>query len=120
MPKAPFTREHNRSTSFSIVLKIGTLKGCVQTGTLQIEPFRSKKWNNRENDPKVERYASVSLCSRLNRQIENMSTERLHFRLNTKQNWYAVILFPCEQPICPLQELDEDGMKMERNDYVPM
>ena len=44
--KSPFTRESNRSTSFRIVPKSGTLKGCVQTGTLKIEPFRSKKWND--------------------------------------------------------------------------
>ena len=38
---APLTRERNRSTSFHIVPKSGTLKGCVQ-----IEPFRSKKLND--------------------------------------------------------------------------
>ena len=31
---APFTQERNRSTSFSLVPKSGTPKGCVQTGTL--------------------------------------------------------------------------------------
>ena len=44
--KAPFTRGRTRSTSFNIVSKSGTLKGCVQTGTLQMEPFRSKKWSD--------------------------------------------------------------------------
>ena len=44
--KASLTRERNRSTSFHIVPKSETLKGCVQTETLHIEPFRSKKWND--------------------------------------------------------------------------
>ena len=44
--KAPFTRERNRSTSFHVVPKSGTLKGGFQMGTFQIESFRSKKWND--------------------------------------------------------------------------
>ena len=42
--------ERNRSTS--IVPKSGTLKGCIQTGTLQIEPFRSTKWSDLKSDTK--------------------------------------------------------------------
>ena len=38
--------------------------------------------------------------------MENMSTERLHSRLNTKQNSYAILPFPCGQPICPFQKLE--------------
>ena len=40
--QTPFTREGNRSTSFRIVPKSETLRGCVQIGTLQIELLRSK------------------------------------------------------------------------------
>ena len=36
----------------SDVLKSGKLKGCVQTGTLQIEPFQSKKLNDQKFDTK--------------------------------------------------------------------
>ena len=55
---------------------------------------------------KVERYAIVPFRSRLNRQTENMSTERLRLCLNTKENWYAIVPFPCEHPICPFQKLE--------------
>ena len=53
----------------------------------------------------VERYAIVPSRSRLHRQIENISTERLRSRLNTEQNWYAIVSFPHEQPICHFQKL---------------
>ena len=54
----------------------------------------------------MERDPTVPFRVRLKRQMENMSTERLRSRLNTKQNWYAIVPFPCEQPICPLQKLE--------------
>ena len=47
-----FIRGRNRSTSFRIVLKNGIFKGCIHTGTLQIEPFHSKKWNDQKSDTK--------------------------------------------------------------------
>ena len=46
---APFTRERDRSTSFRIAPKSGTLKGCVHT-TLEVEPFRCKNWNDQTRD----------------------------------------------------------------------
>ena len=55
---------------------------------------------------RVERYAIVPFRSRLNRQMVNMSTERLRSRLNTKQNWYTIVPFPFEQPICSFQKLE--------------
>ena len=42
-----------------------------------------------------------------NRQLEKMSAKRLRSCLNTKHNWYASILFLCEQPICPFQKLEQ-------------
>ena len=36
----------------AIVPKSGTLRGCVQTGPLQIEPFRSKSWTYSISDTK--------------------------------------------------------------------
>ena len=33
-------------------------------------------------------------------------TERLRSRLNTKQNWYTIVPFPYEQPICLFQKLE--------------
>ena len=42
--------------------------------------------------------------------MENMSTERLHSRLNTKQNWSAIVPFTCEQPICPFQKAGLQSM----------
>ena len=54
----------------------------------------------------MERYAIVPFRSRLNRQMANKSTERLCSHLNTKQNWYAILPFPSEQPICPFQKLE--------------
>ena len=64
-PKAPYTREGNRSTSFRIAPKSGTLKGCVQTGALQIEPFRSKNGTTKNVIRKVGRYAIVLFPSEL-------------------------------------------------------
>ena len=89
--KVPFTRERNCSTSFRIGPKSGTLKDCVQMRTLMIR----KKWNDTQ-----------SFRSRLNRPMESMSTERLRSRLTTKQNWNAIVLFPCEQPICLFQKFE--------------
>ena len=45
--------ERNRSTLFRVGPKSGTLKGCVQTGTLQTEQFRSKKWNDQKSDSEL-------------------------------------------------------------------
>ena len=67
---------------------------------------RTKKWNNKKVVRKVERYSIIPFRSRLHRQMENMSTERLRSRLNAKQNWYAIFPFLCEQPICPFQKLE--------------
>ena len=58
----------------------------------------------------MERYAIAPCRSRLNRQIENGSTERLCSRLNRKQNWCAIVSFPSEQPICPFQNWSKDGI----------
>ena len=55
---------------------------------------------------KVGRYTIIPFRSRLNRQIENMSMERLCSLLNIKQKWYAIVPFPCEQPTCPSQKLE--------------
>ena len=38
--------------------------------------------------------------------MEKMSTERLRSRLNTRQNWYAIVPFPCEQSSYPLEEVE--------------
>ena len=51
MPQYEFNSKA-MSILFRIVPKSGTLKGCVQTGTFQIEPFRSKKWNDQKSDTK--------------------------------------------------------------------
>ena len=93
---ASFTRKR---TSLHIVPKSGTLVGCVQTGTLQIETTKTVI-------RKVERHAILPFRSRLNGQMENMSTEGLRSRPNTKQNCKAILPFPCEQPICSLQKLE--------------
>ena len=77
---------------------------------------------------KVERYAIVLFRFSLNRQIENRSTERFRFRLNVKQNWYAIVQFPCKQPICPFQKFErrwsgtipfpcELGLKLDSSMY---
>ena len=50
----------------AIVPKSGTLRGCVQTGPLQIEPFRSKSWTYSISDTKS---GIVPFRSRLNRQV---------------------------------------------------
>ena len=49
---------------------------------------------------------NLSVRSRLNRQMESISTEKLRSRLNTKQSWYAIVPFSCEQLICPFQRLE--------------
>ena len=50
--KALFRRERNGTERNAIVPKSGTLRGCVQTGPLQIEPFRSKSWTYSISDTK--------------------------------------------------------------------
>ena len=100
--KASFTRNglvHTQTHIVPFVPKSGTLVGCVQTGTLQIETTKTVI-------RKVERYAILPFRSRLNGQMENMSTEGLRSRPNTKQNCKAILPFPCEQPICSLQKLE--------------
>ena len=52
LPKAPFTRERNRSVPFFSVPKSVTLRGCVHTGTLQMTSFLSKRWNDKISDTK--------------------------------------------------------------------
>ena len=49
----------------AIVPKSGTLRGCVQTGPLQIEPFRSKSWTYSINDTKsgIDEFRSVPFPS---------------------------------------------------------
>ena len=102
----------------------------VHTGTQSFHfvPYCSEKWNaeglrsdgNTSNKTipfqkverlkkvirRMERYAIVLFRSNLKRQMESMSPERLRSRLKTKQNWYAIVPFPCEQPICPFQKLE--------------
>ena len=55
---------------------------------------------------KDEQYAIVPFRYRLNRRMEKMSTERLPSLLITKRNWYTIVPFLCEQPICPCQKLE--------------
>ena len=55
----------------------------------------------------MEQYTIVPFRSRLNRQMVNMSTKRLHSRLNTKQNWYAFVPFPCKQSNFLYQNLEQ-------------
>ena len=106
LPKTPFTREGNRSTSFRIFPKSGALNGCVYAEIRRIEPLRSIKWNDQKVIRKVERCTLYLFRYRLNRQMEIMSAERLRSRLHTKQNWYAIVRFQSEQHICPFQTLE--------------
>ena len=73
-------------------------------------PYWSEKWkaeglrsDGKTCDTKVERYSVVQFCYRLNRQIETCQRRDC---LNTKQNWYAIVPLPSEQPICPFQKLE--------------
>ena len=104
--------------------------GPVHTGTQSFHflPYCSEKWNSeglhsdgnasyrtvlfqKNGTTKkvirlVELYAIAPFRSRLNRHMENMSMEQLGSHLSTKQNWYAIVLFPWEQPICTFQKLE--------------
>ena len=117
-----FRREQNetiayRSTfriTFLVVPLFGTEWFYLKCSRLNTTLQRSTFWSNTERllsrvngdlvMPKVERYAVITLLS----EQENRKhvTERLRSRLNTKQNWYAIVPFPCEQPTCPFQKME--------------
>ena len=82
-------------------------EGLHSDGNASIRTVPSQKMERpKKLMRKVEQCAIIPFRSRLNRQIENMSMERLRSRLNTKQNWYSIVLFLCEQSICPFQKLE--------------
>ena len=91
---------------FCIVPNSGTLKGCVQMGMLEIEPFRSKKWNDYKSDTKdgTARNGSVLFPSeQANGKYVNGTVA---FQCVHKQNWHAIVPFPSEQPIFSFQKLE--------------
>ena len=103
----------------------------VLTGTqfFYFVPYCSEKWNaeglrsdgNASNrtvpfqkmeQPKklFEKWNGMqSFRSSLNRQMENMPKERLRSRLYTKQNWYAIVSFLCEQHFVRSRNWNENG-----------
>ena len=51
-PMVPFTRECNRSTSFRICSKSGTLKGCIQKGNSSNRTVPFQKVERLKSDTK--------------------------------------------------------------------
>ena len=48
--ETPFIRERLGTVPYSFVPKSGTLGGCMDVGTLQMNHFRPEKWTGKRSD----------------------------------------------------------------------
>ena len=108
---------HTRAQSFHLI------PHCSEK--LNTEGLRSdaNAWNRKVPFHEMERlkkryekrYTIVSFHSRLNTEIENMSTERLRSRVNKKQKWYAIVPFRVNSLFVRSRNSNEDGTERLRS-----
>ena len=112
-------RERKRFISLNIVPKSGTLKGCIHVGTLQIEPFRSKKRNDQKSDTKSGAICNRSVPFPSELTNGNHTNGTIEFPSEHKTNLYAILPFPDEELHCPFQKLERRWKERLRSLQCP-